>query len=61
MLRSAALSVPGLAYVFCGRFDEATIRRCVLELRRLGLVTWSGRWVAARAIGCGRAKVWKAR
>lgn len=61
VLRTAELSVPGLAYVLAGRYPEGTIRRSVLELRRLGRVVWDGTWAAAPACGCGKAKVWRAR
>lgn len=61
LLRQVGLSVPGLAHVLGDRHPASTIRRSVLELRRIGLVAWTGKWVAAPLWGCGRAKVWKAK
>jgi hypothetical protein len=53
VLRRADLSVPQLARVMADRASASAIGRCVLELRRLDLVRWSGRrW--------RRAKQWMA-
>lgn len=43
VLRCCPCTVPELAYILRRRFTEGTIRGAVLTLRRLGLVTWTGK------------------
>jgi hypothetical protein len=60
LLRQADLSVPELAMVTRGiGLSPKAISRAVLELRRLGRVAWTGRWIEVPSIPSRPAKIWR--
>ena len=52
------MCIPMLVTLLERKHAESTVAHAVVSLRRLGMLTWSGRW--SETWRWGRSKIWRA-